>query len=453
MYQSQNPFNKEILKKFDTITDDQLMNYLEISKNTFSEWKKTSLQTRSRLLHKVAELLVERKNSYGKLITLEMGKPISQAVAEVEKCAWVCRYYADNAADFLKCRVIDNSLSQNQISYEPLGTIFAVMPWNFPFWQVFRFIAPSVMAGNVGLLKHASNVPQCALAMQEVFVDAGAPQGLFQNLFVNYKQVEQIIASPIVKAVTLTGSNYAGSKVGALAGKYTKKTVMELGGSDPFIVFDDAAMNAALENAVMSRFLNNGQSCIAAKRFILHEAIADEFLENFKSLVENFKCGDPLLADTFIGPMVNASALDEMQEQLAQTLKMGGEVLVGGKISDENPNIFEPTILINMPKDAPVWNQETFGPLAAVQVFSTEEEAIQLANDTRFGLGASLWTSDMDRAAHLAKEINSGTVAINGMVKSDPALPFGGINQSGYGRELSDYGIYEFLNIKTISYF
>lgn len=453
MYKSQNPLNNKLFQQFDYITDIQLQQKLELSQKTFLDWRHTSLKTRANILHKVADLLDDRKNIYGELITIEMGKPISQALGEVEKCAWVCRYYADNATDFLKCRVLESSAKMSQVVYDPIGVVFAVMPWNFPFWQVFRFIAPAIMAGNVGLLKHASNVPQCALAIQTVIADAGAPEGLFQNLFVDYKQIESIIGSDQVQGVTLTGSNDAGAKVAQLAGKNIKKSVLELGGSDAFVIFEDADLNGALENAVMSRFLNNGQSCIAAKRFIVHEEIAEEFIANFQSLIENFKCGDPLDKNTFIGPLVNKPALQQLKNQVNASVKLGADILTGGCVDDEYATIYCPTLMVNVPDDAPVWREETFGPIVVVKIFSSDEEAIRLANDSDFGLGAAVWTSDMDRAAMIAKEMDVGTVAINGMVKSDPALPFGGIKASGYGRELSDYGIYEFVNIKTISYF
>ncbi|MBI9067778.1 MAG: NAD-dependent succinate-semialdehyde dehydrogenase [Salinivirgaceae bacterium] len=453
MYKTQNPFTQVVEKEFDSISNDVLDEKLSLANSAYAKWRAETFQTKSKLLYAVANLLEERKDAYGRIITTEMGKPISQATAEVEKCAWVCRYYAENAIDFLKPRRIESSASLNQIVYEPMGAIFAIMPWNFPFWQVFRFIAPTLMAGNVGLLKHASNVPQCAQLIEQVFIDAGAPEGLIQNLFIDYNQVETVIASRTVKAVTLTGSNNAGSKVAQLAGKYTKKSVLELGGSDPFIVFDDADLNKALENAVLSRFLNNGQSCIAAKRFIVHESIAEEFIANFQSLVENFIIGNPLDGDTFIGPMVNQSAIDELLVQVDASHKKGAVILTGGTVHEDMKTIFLPTIMVNVKRDMPVWKEEVFGPLAVIVVFSSDEEAIELANDTIFGLAASVWTDDSDKASYICKNIHAGTVAINGMVKSDPALPFGGINESGYGRELSDYGICEFVNIKTVSYF
>jgi succinate-semialdehyde dehydrogenase/glutarate-semialdehyde dehydrogenase len=453
MYQSQNPFTQVVEKTFKTLTNRGLEKKLEVAELAFAEWRMQSFQLRSRFMLKVAELLEERKETYGMLITCEMGKPITQSIAEGEKCVWVCRYYAENAIDFLKNRRIESSAQMSQVVHEPLGTIFAIMPWNFPFWQAFRFIAPTLMAGNTALLKHASNVPQCAEAIQNVLRDAGAPEGLFQNLFINHKQVENVIAAKCVKAVTLTGSNEAGSKVASIAGRYIKKTVLELGGSDPFIVFDDADIHKALDQALLSKFLNTGQSCIAAKRFIVHNAIAEKFISNFQSLIENLILGNPMDEDTFIGPMVNRAAIKEVGLQVSKSIEMGAICLTGGCIHSEMLSIYNPTLLVNIPDKAPVWTEEVFGPIAVIKTFDSDEEAIALANDTKFGLGASVWTQDMDRATWVCKHINAGSVAINGMVKSEPGLPFGGIGESGYGRELSDYGIREFVNIKTTSHF
>jgi succinate-semialdehyde dehydrogenase/glutarate-semialdehyde dehydrogenase len=348
---------------------------------------------------------------------------------------------------------MESSAQMSQINFEPLGTIFGVMPWNFPFWQVFRFIVPNIMAGNATLLKHASNVPQCAEAIETVFADAGAPNGLFQNLFISHKQVERVIASPLVKAITFTGSNNAGSRIAALAGKYIKKSVLELGGSDPFIVFDDADLNLALEQALLAKFLNAGQSCIAAKRFLVHQDIAMDFISNFESLIENLELGNPMDKDTFIGPIVNTDALKDLHEKVLKSIKMGAICITGGERNENMSTVYKPTLLINVPEDSPVWRDEIFGPIAVVKVFETDEEAIEMANDTQFGLGASIWTQDNDKATWACKNINAGIVSVNGIVKSEPGLPFGGINGSGYGRELSDYGIFEFVNIKAVSYY
>ncbi len=453
MYTSKNPFTGIIEKEYATFTSKKLQSKLAASNQAFSNWKTTHYSRRSKLLFRIADLLEARKDIFSRLISLEMGKPLSQSIGEVEKCVWVCRYYAEEGLHFLNPRFIPSTAKESQLVYEPIGTIFAIMPWNFPFWQVFRFAAPTIMAGNAALLKHASNVPQCALAIEQVIADAGAPAGLFQNLFISHKQVESIIASPIVKAVTMTGSNATGSIIASLAGKYTKKVVLELGGSDAFIIFDDADLHSALHNAVLSRFLNNGQSCIAAKRFLVHQNIAHEFLSNFQSLIENLTKGNPLDCDTFIGPLVSEKALIELDEKVKNSISFGAVCLVGGEICKDLPRIYEPTLLYDVPEDSAAWTEELFGPVAVVRFFETEEEAVELANNTKFGLGASVWTSDNDKANWVSQQLCVGMVAINSMVKSEPGLPFGGTNESGFGKELSDLGMYEFMNIKTVSYF
>jgi succinate-semialdehyde dehydrogenase/glutarate-semialdehyde dehydrogenase len=453
MYQSKNPFTLEVIKEYENITNSALDEKLDISKNAFKNWKSKGIKERAVLFNRVADLLEDRKNQYGELITIEMGKPINQAIAEVEKSALVCRYYAKNAEDFLKDRKVESTAKSSYVYYEPLGTVFAVMPWNFPFWQVFRFVAPAIMAGNTGLLKHASNIPQCANAIETVLVDAGIPKGVFQNLYITHEQVGRVISSRVVKAVTLTGSNIAGSKVAKLSGEYTKKTVLELGGSDPFIIFDDASLDKTVDGAVLSRFLNVGQSCIAAKRFIVQKGIADRFVDMFKQSVESLKYGNPLDSSVFVGPLVNKSALDELDRQVVKSIEMGAECITGGSVYDDKTNIYRPTLLLNPDRDSPVWKDEVFGPVAAIVTFETEEEAIELANDTVFGLGASVWTESDTIAKSICRKIDAGTVAINGIVKSEPGLPFGGINESGYGRELGDYGIREFVNVKTVSFF
>ncbi|MDA3891827.1 MAG: NAD-dependent succinate-semialdehyde dehydrogenase [Salinivirgaceae bacterium] len=453
MYLSYNPFTQIVEKSFSITDSDELSSKMLLSFKAFNDWKSSCFQLREQLLNKVADLLEERMFDYGKLITFEMGKPISQATAEVEKCAGVCRYFATHAVNFLESKTIESSATASQINFEPLGTIFGVMPWNFPFWQIFRFLAPTIMAGNSVLLKHASNVPLCAEAIEQVFLDAGAPIGVFQNLFVSYSQVETVIASPIVKAVTFTGSNVAGSIIAELAGKYTKKSLLELGGSDSFIIFEDADLNAVLENAIMSRFLNAGQSCIAAKRILVHQDIAGEFISNFQSLVENLSIGNPMDKNTYVGPMVNQKALNELHKQVQKTIQMGATCLTGGYPSYDMTSVYMPTLLVNIPYNSPIWQEEVFGPVAAVEIFETNEQAIEMANDTNFGLGASIWTEDMDIANWASKSLNVGMVSVNSMLKSEPALPFGGINESGYGRELGGNGILEFVNAKTVSYF
>ena len=383
-------------------------------------------------------------------MTLEMGKPISQAEAEAEKCAWVCDYYADNAESILKEEFIQTDASESYVRFDPLGVVLAVMPWNFPFWQVFRFAAPALMAGNVGILKHASNVPMCAEAIENIFLEAGFPEGAFKNLVISSKPVKNIIDNPLVKAATLTGSENAGRNVAERSGKNLKKTVMELGGSDPFIILPDADLEKASSVAVTARMINNGQSCIAAKRFIITEAVYDEFLELFLSKMQAVKMGDPMNPETELGPLARKDLMLELDEQVKQSVEAGAEILTGGKPVDGKGYFYPPTVLVNIGKGSPAYEQELFGPVASVIKAKDEADAIRIANDTDFGLGASLWTNNIQHAKELAKEIESGSVFINGLVKSDPRLPFGGIKISGYGRELSHYGIKEFVNIKTV---
>lgn len=451
-YISQNPFTGKINKTYNDITNKELSGKIELADKAQKSWKHECFHLRGKLLLKVADLLIEDAEYYANLITIEMGKPAQQAIGEVKKCAWLCKYYSEYGPGFLLHKKMESSAELSQIIYDPLGVIFGVMPWNFPFWQIFRFITPTLMAGNSVLLKHASNVPQCAEAIEELFLKAGFKKGIFQNLFIDYKQVEKVIKASPIQGISFTGSNKAGSKIATLAGKHIKKTVMELGGSDPFIVFEDADLNHALELAVLSRFLNAGQSCIAAKRFILHKDIADDFVKNFKALIENFIIGDPLNKNTFLSSMVNSKSVDLIEKQVLDSIKMGAECIIGGQKNTELRNVYQPTLVTNVPRNSPLWKEEVFGPVAVICEFNTPEEAIELANDTSFGLGASLWTEDEDLAHHIAEKLDVGTVAINNMVKSEPGLPFGGVKSSGYGRELAEYGLYEFMNIKTVSF-
>jgi succinate-semialdehyde dehydrogenase/glutarate-semialdehyde dehydrogenase len=452
-YKSINPFTCKEEAAFDLMSDIILEQKLKLSEKRFLEWSRTPLAERSEILNRVAGMLDEETGRHAEIITCEMGKPISQSAAEVKKCAWVSRYYAENAEKFLAPEKIESTAPESYLRYDPLGIIFAVMPWNFPYWQTFRFLAPNFMAGNTELLKHASNVPRCAAAMEELFLRAGAPEGVFQNLYISYRQAIHVIKYPAVMGVTLTGSNYAGDKVAEIAGARGKKTVLELGGSDPYVVFADANLEKAAETAIMARFQNNGQSCIAAKRFIIEEAAFDRFMSLFVPRVEAMKVGDPMDPDTMVGPLARKDLLLELEDHIQHILDQGGRVLTGGKRLKEGCLILEPTIIVDLPIDAPINDEELFGPVIPVFRFKTEEQALEMANHTRFGLGASVWTGDRDRADRMARGIQSGTVAINGMVKSEPGLPFGGIKASGYGRELSDIGMKEFLNIKTVSYF
>ena len=421
---------------------------IELAQNCFNNWKQTSFTHRAELLKSVANQLRINKSTYASIISEEMGKIYKESEAEIEKCALVCDYYAQNGANFLKDEFIESDASQSFISYEPLGVVLAVMPWNFPFWQVFRFAAPAIMAGNTALLKHASNVPKCALAIESIFKEASAPKGLFQTLLINAKAVKSVIEHPLVKAVTLTGSEFAGSKVAETAGGQIKKQVLELGGSDAFIVLADANLKKAADIGVLSRFLNCGQSCIAAKRFIVVEEIAEQFLELFKQKTLSLKQSiNPLDEGIDIGPMARIDLAEELEQQLNQSIKLGAKLICGGK---RDGALFEPTIITNVKKGMPAYHQEMFGPVAAFIVVKDVKEALKIANDSDFGLGGSVWTENKALGLEVAKKIETGAVFVNGLVKSDPRLPFGGIKRSGYGRELSYLGIREFTNQKTI---
>lgn len=448
--QTINPATGKIEKTFLEHTLEEVFESIEKADNAFLKWRTTDFSLREELMKRAAQILQDRKEHYGKILTLEMGKPITQAIAEVEKCAWVCDYYAENAPIILKEEIVKTDASESYVRFDPLGVVLAVMPWNFPFWQVFRFAAPALMAGNVSILKHASNVPMSALAIEEIFTDAGFPENIFKTLLIDSSKVEEIINHPKVIAATLTGSEYAGKKVAEACGRNLKKTVMELGGSDPFIVLDDADIDSAVKTAVTARLINNGQSCIAAKRFIVVENVYDEFEKKFVDAMKKVKVADPMETTTELGPIAREDLLNELDEQVKQSVMKGATILCGGKRIEREGYFYEPTILANLSKRMPAYDDEIFGPVASLIKARDEEEALRIANDSQFGLGASLWTSNITKAKELASKIESGSVFINGMVKSDPRLPFGGVKNSGYGRELSHYGIKEFVNIKTV---
>jgi succinate-semialdehyde dehydrogenase/glutarate-semialdehyde dehydrogenase len=446
-----NPAIGEIIKEFERESASSIEAKLALSQQAFEQYRKTSMAQRAEWLQAAAEILERDKVSFGKIMTTEMGKTIKSAIAEVEKCALVCRYYAEHAADFLADVPASTDASKSFVRYQPLGVILAVMPWNFPFWQVFRFAAPALMAGNVGLLKHASNVPQCALAIEEIISRAGFPEGTFQSLLIGADQVAAIITDKRVKAATLTGSEQAGAALAAAAGKQIKKTVLELGGSDPFIVLESADLEAAVSTAVTARMLNNGQSCIAAKRFIVVDAVADEFERRFVEKLQALKIGDPMDENTDVGPLATPGILEDLDQQVQACIEKGSKVLTGGhRLSDRPGNFYAPTILTDFPPGTPADEEEFFGPVALLFRVPDIEAAIKLANATSFGLGASAWTTDEEQAHRLIDELEAGAVFINGLVKSDPRLPFGGIKRSGYGRELGIQGIQEFVNIKTV---
>jgi len=453
-----NPATGETIQTFSEIDVTALEAKLALAQETFESYRHISLAQRSKWLQAAAQLLEAHGQRYGELMTLEMGKPIKAAVSEIQKCAWVCRYYAEQGAEFLADQFVTTDASQSFIRYQPLGVILAVMPWNFPFWQVCRFAAPALMAGNVGLLKHASNVPQCALALEELFLAAGFPPGAFQTLLVGADRVAEIVADDRVKAATLTGSEPAGASLAAIAGQHLKKTVLELGGSDPFIVLASADLEAAVSTAVTARMLNTGQSCIAAKRFIVQATIADEFTEKLAKRFQALKVGDPMHPDTDLGPLATPSILKELDHQVQTCLAAGARARVGGhplgiaELGDPlgRGNFYSATLLTDLPPGSPAYQEEFFGPVALLFPVADLDQAIHLANSTAFGLGASGWTTDTQEADRLINEIEAGSVFINGLVKSDPRLPFGGIKRSGYGRELGIQGIHEFVNIKTI---
>ena len=444
------PTTGETLKTFEALSAEQIEEKLQLAADTFRTYRQTPFEERARRMLRAAEILESDKNAFAKIMTTEMGKPIKAAVSEAEKCAWVCRYYAENAQHHLADQIIETNARKSYVRFQPLGPVLAVMPWNFPFWQVFRFVAPALMAGNVGLLKHASNVPQCALAIEEIFTRAGFPKGAFQTLLIGSDAVEGILNDGRVVAATLTGSEPAGRSVASIAGKEIKKTVLELGGSDPFIVMPSANLDEAVTTAVKARTINNGQSCIAAKRFIVATEIYEEFERRFVDEMRALKIGDPMEESTEIGPLATPQIVKDLEEQVQRAVAAGARVLTGGKRPDRPGNFFEPTVLVDLDLKAPVACEEIFGPVAMLFRASNIDEAIQIANATPFGLGSSAWTNDAKEQAQFIEELEAGSVFINGMVASDPRLPFGGVKHSGYGRELAEFGIREFVNIKTV---
>ncbi len=446
-----NPATGETLKTFTPLSNSEIESKLALAQSTFESYRQTSFTQRSQWLNQTAEILEQDTLKFAQIMTTEMGKTLSSAIAEVEKCAKVCRFYAEKAPEFLADVAIESDASHSYVAYQPLGAILAVMPWNFPFWQVFRFAAPALMAGNVGLLKHASNVPQCALAIESIIAQAGFPPGAFQTLLIGASQVRSIIEDDRVKAATLTGSEPAGAALASVAGQQIKKVVLELGGSDPFIVMESAEIEEAVSTAVKARMLNNGQSCIAAKRFIVAESIADSFQEQLLKQFQALTIGDPMHKDTDLGPLATQTIRSELDQQVKAAVKQGAKILTGGEpITDRPGNYYLPTILTDIPVDSATAQEEFFGPVALLFRVQDLDEAIALANHIPFGLGASAWTNNPQESQRLVSEIEAGAVFINEMVKSDPRLPFGGIKRSGYGRELSSQGIHEFVNIKTV---
>jgi len=445
-----NPATGEKLKEFKPHDDAHIEKTLRQATAAFGKHRREPFTRRALLMTVVASLLEQEKQELARTITLEMGKLFGDSVAEIEKCSRGCRYYAENAERFLEDEPAQTTARRSYVHYEPMGPVLAIMPWNFPFWQVFRFAAPALMAGNVGILKHAANVPQCALAIEQVFCRAGFNEGAFQTLLIEAEQAEKVIVDPRIKAVTLTGSERAGSVVGSVAAREIKKSVLELGGSDPFIVMPSADFGLAVSTAVKARTINTGQSCIAAKRFFVADSIYDKFLDQFVEQMRSLKVGDPFDEMTEIGPLANEHILKGVDDQVQKSIAMGAKVLTGGNRIAGLGFFYEPTVLVDVPRNSPVFREEVFGPVAAVFRVRTAEEAIELANDSTFGLGASAWTNDQIEQELFASELQSGMVFINSMVASDPRLPFGGIKRSGFGRELGAAGIREFMNAKTV---
>jgi succinate-semialdehyde dehydrogenase/glutarate-semialdehyde dehydrogenase len=447
MFQSINPFDQSLIGEFKPDDDATINKKISTASQTCRSWRKEKFSTRGALMKRAGEVLRANKDEYAQVISREMGKVLKESKGEIEKCADACDYYAAHAEEFLKDVAISTDASKSMIAYQPLGVVLAIMPWNFPFWQVFRFAVPSLMAGNVGLLKHAGNVSQCALLIEKIFMEAGFPQGAFQALLVESKNVERIIAHDDVAAVTLTGSEFAGTQVAAAAGKNLKKTVLELGGSDPFIVLEDADLPLAAKIATQSRMQNAGQSCIAAKRFIVMRSVQEAFVDMFKKNVEDLRQGNQLLDNTTTGPLARLDLAEDLEKQMRKSISSGAKLITGGGRTGAN---FQPAILDNVSPGMPAFDEEMFGPIAAIVSVENEAQAIEMANKHRYGLGASVWTKDSARGEKVARQIESGCVFVNSLMRSDQRLPFGGIKKSGYGRELSELGIKEFMNAKTI---
>lgn len=451
MLTSINPANNNLIRSYNEMTNDESERIILLADEAFKNWKETSFEKRSELMINAAKVLRDNSEEYSALMTIEMGKPIIQSRAEIGKCASVCEYYAYNAEKILADEIIKTEAIKSFVSYQPLGVILAVMPWNFPFWQVFRFAAPNLMAGNAGLLKHASNVSGCALAIEDVFRKAGFPENLFRTLLVKSKNVKEIIANEKVQAITLTGSVPAGKSVASLAGSLIKKTVLELGGSDPYLILEDADLEMAAMSCVTSRLINGGQSCIAAKRFIIVESVYDEFEKLYLDIMSKKKMGDPFDEINDLGPQASMQLRDELHDRVLKSVKQGAELILGGTNPEIEGAYYPPTILRNVKPGMAAFDEELFGPVAALIKAKDEEHAIELANKSIFGLGAAVFTKDLKRGECIAKEkLNAGCCFVNDFVKSDPRLPFGGIKESGYGRELSPFGIKEFVNIKTV---
>lgn len=448
-----NPVNEQVFAEYKEVSLSKVKQVILDSSKAQEEWAELNIKNRIKIISEVKKMILENKKQYAEIITMEMGKPILESIAEIEKCALLCEYYEENSEEFLKDKYLKSNAVTSFVSYKSLGIIFGIMPWNFPFWQVFRFVVPAIISGNSTLVKHAPNVQGSAIAIEKIFHSVGLPKDIFRILMIDIDIVPDIISNKMIKAVSLTGSEVAGSKVAECSGKNLKKTVLELGSTDAFIVLDDADLSKCVDSAIKGRMLNNGQSCIAAKRFILHDDIYNDFLEMLKKSVSSLKLGDPMLDSTQVGPLARFDILDKIQSQVDQSIELGANLVCGGKKVGTLGYFYAPTILTNITKDMPVYNQETFGPVFSVFKCSNIKQMLDLANDTDFGLGASVWSNDNDKALSIAHKIETGAVFINDFMKSDPRFPFGGVKKSGYGRELSEFGIKEFVNVKTIAVF
>ena len=449
---SVNPATGEVIEEYQEMSRSEAAAIVDAAHIAFQDWRKTSFEERSKLMNKAADVLKDRKEELAKLMTAEMGKVHKEAISEIEKCAWVCKYYAEHAEEFLADEEVETDMARSFVTYQPIGVVLAIMPWNFPFWQVFRFAVPTLMAGNGGVLKHAQSVSGCALAIEDVFKEAGFPENLFRTLLIDKGKVEGVIEHRYLRAVTLTGSTAAGRAVASQAGKNLKKTVLELGGSDPYIVLEDADLEDAAEKCATSRFINGGQSCIAAKRFIVVEEVYEDFIAAFKKKIEAKKMGAPTDEESDLGPQASKSLRDDLHEQVQDSIKKGAKCILGGEVPDKDGAWYPPTLLIDVSEGMPAYEEELFGPVASVIKARDAEDAIAIANSSDFGLGGAVFTQDIEKGQKIAREkIDGGAVVVNGFVKSDPRLPFGGVKDSGYGRELSHFGIHEFVNIKAVS--
>ncbi len=447
---SKNPYTEEVIKEYPELTAEELKSKIDKAEQAFLTWKDSDIETRKKLLLKLAEVLKSKKNELAEIMTKEMGKTIVGGIGEIEKCALNCEYYAENLEKFLSPEKVETEAQESYVRFDPIGVVLAVMPWNFPFWQVMRFIPPAIGAGNTAVLKHASNVQGCAEALEQVMIEAGFPEGVFQNLAIGSDKVEAVIKNPIIKAVTLTGSEYAGTQVASTAASEVKKAVLELGGSDAFIVFDNVELDEVCTIAVKARCQNNGETCVAAKRFIVVKSIYEKFKELYKQKMEAIVVGDPMDEKTVLGPLVNEKSVEEIHGQVVKSVEMGAELVTGGEKIEGKGYFYKPTLLANVKPGMPAYDEEIFGPVAALILAEDEDDAVRIANDSRFGLGSSLWTKDIEKAKKYVPMLESGFVSVNQMVKSDPRLPFGGNKKSGFGRELSYYGLREFVNIKTV---